>query len=149
MQYLRITGTVVHGDGRGHGLGFPTANLEASNLPCPDGVYASWVLLEGEASWREATVSIGDNPTFGDVTETRVECHVHDFTGDLYGTQVTVMLVSLIREMRAFDEVSGLIEGTTADLLVSRRLLSAATPPPETPAQRQGSSRPDVVRGVE
>ncbi|SJN21442.1 Riboflavin kinase / FMN adenylyltransferase [Microbacterium esteraromaticum] len=85
--------------------------------------------LAAESSWREATVSIGDNPTFDDVTDTRVECHIHDFSGDLYGAMATIVLVGLIREMRAFGDVAGLIEGTAADLLISRRMLSASPPP--------------------
>lgn len=126
---MTLAGTVVHGDGRGHGLGFPTANLHVPHVDCPDGVYAAWARIAGEPFWREATVSIGDNPTFDDVTETRVECHLHDFDGDLYGTSATVVLVSLIRDMRSFDDVAGLIERTAADLVVSRRLLAATTPP--------------------
>lgn len=126
---MTLAGTVVHGDGRGHGLGFPTANLHVPHVDCPDGVYAAWAHVAGEPLWREATVSIGDNPTFGDVTDTRVECHIHDFSGDIYGTHTTVVLVSLIRDMRSFDDVAGLIERTTADLVVSRQLLAAAAPP--------------------
>ncbi|MBN8424738.1 riboflavin kinase [Microbacterium esteraromaticum] len=129
VQPTTLAGTVVHGDGRGHGLGFPTANLHVPHVGCPDGVYAAWARVADEPLWREATVSIGDNPTFGDVTDTRVECHIHDFSGDLYGTHATVVLVSLIRDMRSFEDVAGLIERTAADLVVSRRLLAAAPPP--------------------
>ena len=63
----RFLGTVVHGDGRGRTLGFPTANLDVVPHHLPLGVYAAWVRIEHESSWREATVSYGGNPTFGEL----------------------------------------------------------------------------------
>ncbi|RZU65637.1 riboflavin kinase/FMN adenylyltransferase [Microterricola gilva] len=124
-----LSGIVIHGDGRGNALGFPTANLDVPASGCADGVYAAWARIGDEPRWRQATTSIGDNPTFGDVTETRVEAHIHDFSGDLYGMRVELQLVALIRGMTAFDDVDTLISRTADDLIVAERLLATVAPP--------------------
>ena len=87
-----VEGTVVRGDGRGRELGFPTANLDVPKdlLVPPDGVYA------GAARDRRAAVSIGTNPHF-DGVERRVEAHLLDFDGDLYGQRLVVEIWSLLR----------------------------------------------------
>lgn len=124
-----LSGIVIHGDGRGNALGFPTANLDVPASGCADGVYAAWARIGDEPQWRQATTSIGDNPTFGDVTETRVEAHIHDFSGDLYGMRVELQLVALIRGMTAFDNVDTLISRTADDLIVAERLLATIPAP--------------------
>ena len=80
-----VEGIVVHGDGRGRELGFPTANLDvpAELLIPPDGVYAGWTRD------RLAAISIGTNPHF-DGVERRVEAHLLDFDDDLYDRRLVV-----------------------------------------------------------
>src|SRR3954462_9211297 len=95
-----VEGVVMRGDGRGRELGFPTANLDVPQelLVPPDGVYAGW------SHDRRAAVSIGTNPHF-DGLERRVEAHLLDFDGDLYGERLIVELWSPIREQRRFDSL--------------------------------------------
>ena len=99
-----VEGIVVRGDGRGRELGFPTANLDvpAGLLVPPDGVYAGW------ARDRRAAISIGTNPHF-DGVERRVEAHLLDFDGDLYGQRLVVEIWSSIREQRRFDSLEELV----------------------------------------
>ena len=99
-----VEGIVVRGDGRGRELGFPTANLDvpAGLLVPPDGVYAGW------ARDRRAAVSIGTNPHF-DGAERRVEAHLLDFDGDLYGDRLVVELWAPLREQRRFDSLAELV----------------------------------------
>ncbi|MFD1252643.1 Riboflavin biosynthesis protein RibF [Devosia equisanguinis] len=123
---IRIDGVVVHGDKRGRVLGFPTANLavDAVSAPLPaDGVYCCQVDLGDSAGPHGATCSIGLNPTFGDVTSTRVEVFIHDFEGDLYGQRLTLRVLTCLREMRRFESVAALISQTEADVRRSRALL--------------------------
>ena len=110
-----VEGTVVRGDGRGHELGFPTANLDvpAELLVPPDGVYA------GAADHRRAAVSIGTNPHFGGA-ERRVEAHLLDFDGDLYGRRLVVEIWSPIREQRRFDSVEELVAAIGDDVELTR-----------------------------
>jgi len=99
-----VEGIVVHGDGRGRELGFPTANLYVPEvlLVPPDGVYA------GSALEHRAAVSIGTNPHF-DGVERRVEAHLLEFDGDLYDRRLVVEIWSRIREQRRFDSLEELV----------------------------------------
>jgi riboflavin kinase/FMN adenylyltransferase len=110
-----VEGIVVRGDGRGRELGFPTANLDVPQglLVPPDGVYAGWTRD------RRAAVSIGTNPHF-DGVERRVEAHLLDFDGDLYGQRMVVELWSLNREQRRFDSLDELVAEIDADVEKTR-----------------------------
>ena len=106
-----VEGIVVRGDGRGRELGFPTANLDVPEglLVPPDGVYAGWT------HDRQAAVSIGTNPHF-DGLERRVEAHLLDFDGDLYGARLVVELWDTLREQRRFDSLDELVAAIGDDV---------------------------------
>ncbi|HKU55894.1 MAG TPA: riboflavin biosynthesis protein RibF [Gaiellaceae bacterium] len=106
-----VEGVVVRGDGRGRELGFPTANLDVPGallLP-PDGVFAGW------ARDHRAAISIGTNPHF-DGVERRVEAHLLDFDGDLYGQRLVVELWAPLREQRRFDSLEDLVAAIGDDV---------------------------------
>lgn len=106
-----VEGIVVRGDGRGRELGFPTANLDVPKglLVPPDGVYA------GSAGDLRAAVSVGTNPHF-DGVERRVEAHLLDFDGDLYGDRLVVELWEPIRQQRRFDSLEELVAAIGDDV---------------------------------
>ena len=110
-----VEGTVVTGDRRGAGLGFPTANLAIpSGLLVPAlGIYA------GSALGHRAAISIGTNPTFGG-TERRVEAHLLDYDGDLYGQRLIVELWERLRDEAAFGSEAELVEAIAADVRRTR-----------------------------
>lgn len=122
---------VVSGDGRGRELGFRTANLDVSRaegfIPMP-GIYAAWASLAGER--HPAAVSIGDNPTFSDVGELRVEAHLLDGEIDAYDRRMTLEFVDFLRPMLRFDEVDALVAQVAADSEQAREILAAAPPHP-------------------
>ncbi|MFK4731296.1 riboflavin kinase [Agromyces mediolanus] len=122
-----FAGVVVGGHGRGRVLGFPTANVEVAEGEAPpvDGVYACWIRFPPAAERFGGTVSVGDNPTFDDVFERRIEAYVHDLDENLYGRAITVEPVAMLREMRRFDSLDELIERTEHDVRRSRALLAA------------------------
>lgn len=104
-----ISGTVAHGNERGRLLGYPTANLELedSRLAVPlGGVYVVRVLLGGKVYGGMA--NIGKNPTFGDVEKPRLETHIFDFAGDIYGRQLTVQFVQRVRGEVKFTSLDAL-----------------------------------------
>lgn len=120
-------GRVVPGDGRGRILGFPTANLAPSNGDLPaDGIYACLTLIPPDSTLRGATLSVGTNPTFGDVGERRVELFIHDFSGDLYGLELGVVIIDRLRDTQQLANEAELIERTAADVRDSRALIEAA-----------------------
>lgn len=120
-----LSGVVVRGDGRGKDLGFPTANLDCpvGDIP-PDGIYAAWVRIDGAVHRRQASVSVGTNPTFAGRRRRRVEVHLHDVDVDLYGCRLDVELVAFLRETLRFDDVDGLIAQSRRDVALSRSALA-------------------------
>ena len=114
-----LRGEVVVGDRRGRSIGFPTANVVPdSNAVIPArGVYAGFVRIGGK-EWAACT-NVGVAPTFGR-TESRVEAHLLDFEGDLYGRVVDVRFVERIREERRFSGVDELIGQIRRDVKEAR-----------------------------
>lgn len=107
----RIRGMVTHGAGRGARLGVPTANLAAIDTLLPAaGVYAG-TAFHGEGRWR-AAIHIGSNPTFGE-QQLKVEVHLIDFAGQLYGEALEVEFLSRLRGVLTFsgvEELKGQLE---------------------------------------
>lgn len=96
----RITGVVEHGDARGRTIGFPTANLGGVLEMLPAfGVYACRVVRGGTT--HPGVMNIGKRPTVDGVS-LRIEAHLLDFDGDLYGETLGVDLISRIRGEQKF-----------------------------------------------
>lgn len=115
-----IRGPVVHGDRRGRTIGFPTLNLGVApdRLLPPNGVYVTRVTLEDGSRYASAT-NIGVNPTF-DGRERRIETHVLDFEGDLYGHVVSVEVLHRLRDELRFDGIDSLVAAITKDVADTR-----------------------------
>ncbi len=110
-----IAGRVELGEGRGHDLGFPTANLAIAPekvLP-KDGVYAAVARLDGND--HAALVSIGTNPTFNGSRRT-VEAWLRDFRGGIYGAMLALRDVRFVREQVRFANMDELREQMLADV---------------------------------
>jgi riboflavin kinase/FMN adenylyltransferase len=123
-----FTGTVVTGDGRGRGMGYPTANLRLHDerlLPA-DGIYAVLASVGGEQPKRPAAMSIGMRPTFDGRLRT-LEVHLLDWSGELVGRELEVELVAWLRPELRFESVEALIEAMDRDVAETRRLLAAET----------------------
>ncbi len=121
-----VDGVVVAGDRRGRQLGFPTANVpvDDSYAVPPDGVYACRLVL-ADGSRHPAATSVGTNPTFDSVVGRRVESYVLDRDDlDLYGQQVRVEFIAVLRPMVAFEDVDALVAQMHADVAAAREILS-------------------------
>lgn len=114
----KVVGTVVKGDGRGKGLGFPTANVlpdDPDKLIPGNGVYAVKVKLENEAI-AAGMLNIGTRPTFNqEQKEVRIEVHLFDQKEDLYGKQLVLEFISRIRGEKKFDGAESLIHQLNKD----------------------------------
>ncbi len=109
-----LRGNVMLGAGRGHDLGFPTANLAIpaqKTLPA-DGVYACVARYDGRD--YSALLSIGTNPTFSGAERT-VETWLLDFHRTLYGEELTLRELRFIRPQRAFATADALREQMAQD----------------------------------
>jgi riboflavin kinase/FMN adenylyltransferase len=124
----RVDGVVVRGERRGHGMGYPTANVETppyTAVPA-DGVYAGHLVtrdISGASCDRfPAAISVGTNPTFQGSRRT-VEAFLLDFQGDLYGDHVGVEFAHRLRGMTAFPDVDALLVAMAKDVADTRALL--------------------------
>ena len=117
-----ISGRVIAGDGVGRQLGFPTANLDATGLVLPpNGVYAGFATLE-KKSFRVA-LNIGLRPTVASAKpELRVEAHLLDFNGDVYGAELEVEIGEKLRDERKFGSLAELREQIARDVATARVL---------------------------
>jgi riboflavin kinase/FMN adenylyltransferase len=115
-----LDGTVVLGDQRGGTLGYPTANLA---LP-PHMAVPAYGIYAGAALGHRAAISIGVNPHYGG-DERRIEPHLLDFAGDLYGRRLVVELWLRLRDERAFESEAELVAQIAGDVEATR----AAQPP--------------------
>lgn len=126
-HWHRIEGPVIGGEQRGRELGYPTANMSIDGLHPPAfGVYAVLVdVLEGAHKGRyQGAASIGVRPMFGE-NRPNLETFVFDFSGDLYGTHVSIALVDHLRGEEKFDSLDALITQMDADCARARTILDA------------------------
>jgi riboflavin kinase/FMN adenylyltransferase len=123
-----IRGEVTHGDARGRTIGFPTANIYLKqHLEPARGVYAITARLP-DGSTVKGVANLGQRPTVGGL-ESRLEAHLFDFAGDLYGAQLTVSFHHFLRtekKFASFEELKGQILNDAAQ---ARTLLDAAASP--------------------
>jgi riboflavin kinase/FMN adenylyltransferase len=129
-HWFEIEGRVAHGDRRGRTLGFPTANVGLKALLHPvAGVYALFAGVAGESDtiWYEAVGNLGRRPTF-DGHEERLEVHLFDFAGDLYGRRVCFRFVARLRPERKFDGLEALKAQIALDCREARAILARERP---------------------
>jgi riboflavin kinase/FMN adenylyltransferase len=119
------SGQVVAGERRGRTLGFPTANLDtgfALKAPVARGVYGGLVALEGHE--LPAVANIGVSPTF-DGMVSRIEVHLIDFDGDLYGRRLEFKLRFQVRPEIRFPSVEALKAQIATDVDFTRERLAS------------------------
>lgn len=123
-----VRGVVEHGDHRGRGWGFPTANVavpDAIALPA-DGIYAVW-FERADGSVHPGAASLGRRPTIYDDQPFRLlEVHLIDVDDvDLYGEAVRVRFVERLRTEAKFDTIDDLVAQIAADVDQAREILRA------------------------
>jgi riboflavin kinase / FMN adenylyltransferase len=126
-----ILGNVVRGDGRGKGIGIPTANLEVwpkRVLPAI-GVYATRAYIENQPF--PSVTNIGIRPTFENQPVTaRIETHLLDFDRDLYGQSIRLEFIDMIRPEKRFPSIEALVRQIHQDIEKTREVLDYG---PKTP----------------
>jgi riboflavin kinase/FMN adenylyltransferase len=120
-----LAGRVVRGDQLGRRLGYPTANLDVAGLQLPpNGVYA----VRGAVAGQEVpgVMNIGFRPTVaGAASVVRVEVHLLDWEGDLYGRGLTVRPVRRLRPEERFESAAALQAQIAQDVTSARAVLAA------------------------
>lgn len=122
-DYL-VMGKVIEGFKRGHGLGFPTANLELSDELYPQGgVYAVEVVWKNQR--LKGLANIGMNPTFspgqeGKAPPLSLEVHILNFDREIYGDEIQVLFKQRIRDEIRFESTTQLIDQIKKDVQWAR-----------------------------
>jgi len=126
-HWHRIDGPVLHGEKRGRELGYPTTNMSIDGLHPPKfGVYAVKADVLGgphEGTYNGAA-SMGVRPMFGE-NRANLETYLFDFTGDLYGTELSIALIDYLRPELKFDSLDALIVQMERDCAQARDILEA------------------------
>jgi riboflavin kinase/FMN adenylyltransferase len=123
-----VKGQVVPGDGRGHTIGIPTANLSLwieRALP-KSGVYVTQGLINGDS--YGAVTNIGTRPTFAsDHERLQVEAHLLDFDEQIYGLEVRLDFISHLRDERKFSGIDALVNQIQQDIIQAKGVLAVQT----------------------
>ncbi len=123
-----IRGVVAHGDKRGRTIGFPTANIALGrHIEPARGVYAVTVTLP-DGRIVHGAANIGRRPTVNAGPESRLEVNLFDFTGDLYGQELSVALHAFLRPEQKFSGLDELKARIAADCQEARRILDRVAP---------------------
>jgi riboflavin kinase / FMN adenylyltransferase len=112
-----IEGKVVHGDGKGRGIGFPTANVQVSypyKLIPGRGVYAVRAHVNGK--WHKAVANIGVRPTVHEISKEHIEVHLLDFNELIYGENILIAFTVKLRDEKKFGSISELVEQIQLDI---------------------------------
>ena len=113
MRGIKVSGVVECGRRLGRTIGFPTVNLALpEGVELADGVYRSQVEFDGRC--YAAMSNVGCNPSVGGA-ERRIETHLFDFEGDLYGRRIKVELFEKLREECRFPDLEALRRQLEAD----------------------------------
>ncbi len=110
-----ILGRVKTGEGRGHDLGYPTANLATEDecLP-PNGVYAGRACL-ADGSFHLAAINLGTCPTFGGKNR-NIEAHLPKFSGQLVGQEIDLEFHRYLRPEKKFPDARSLSDQIRKDV---------------------------------
>ena len=118
QPHIAFTGTVARGRGIGAKLGFPTVNLFVENRDLPVfGVYASRIRVRGKT--LPGVTNVGVRPTVGSDAHgapPSVETYIFDFSEDVYGEEITVVLEKFLREEKKFGSAEELAEQVRRDM---------------------------------
>jgi len=126
-HWHRIEGPVLAGERRGRALGYPTANMSIAGLHPPRfGIYAVLVDVLGgpHKGHYHGAASLGVRPMFGGEVA-NLETFLFDFSGDLYGTHLSVGLVEYLRPEATFESLDAFIAQMDADCARARTILAA------------------------
>jgi riboflavin kinase/FMN adenylyltransferase len=121
-----LHGRVVKGTRLGREIGFPTANIEASDVHklIPGyGVYAVEIMAEGTI--YKGMLNIGTRPTFNKNADKRsIEVNIFDFSGNLYHKEITLIFAGKIRNEQKFSGIKALSEQLKRDKTEALKILS-------------------------
>ena len=120
-----ISGRVVHGEKLGRKIGYPTANVQLRhNRPPLSGIFAVRT-VDGAGHTRHGAASLGLRPTVDDSGRAKLEVHLFDFAGELYGQHLRVDFLHKIRDEEKFPDLESLQARIARDCEIAKQFLNA------------------------
>ncbi|WP_286885821.1 riboflavin kinase [Aneurinibacillus sp. UBA3580] len=113
-----IAGKVIHGEGRGKKIGFPTANIDFTDWHYQTGVYGVRVYVNDACYY--GVMNIGVKPTFHKNASKNVEIHIIKFNENIYGKQIEVEVIFKVRDEQKFNSVHELIRQIKKDIAFTK-----------------------------
>jgi riboflavin kinase/FMN adenylyltransferase len=107
-RHYQISGKVMHGKKLGRTIGFPTANVHLPHRrPALEGVF----VVEADTPYGRlgGVASLGKNPTVSRTDDYKLEVHLFDFAGDLYGKQIRVHFLKKLRDEAHYEHLDALV----------------------------------------
>lgn len=123
-RVYQISGKVGHGKKLGRTIGFPTANVHLPHLkPALQGVF----VVEADTPYGRlgGVASLGLNPTVSDTPDYKLEVHLFDFSGNLYGQRITVRFLKKLRDEARYDDFSALVAQIELDAASAKTYLTS------------------------
>lgn len=121
-----LSGRIKHGAKLGRSIGCPTANIHLPQHRYPlSGVFA--VEAQGVFGRYDGVASLGVNPTVSRSTDLKLEVHLFDFEGDLYGQRMRVKFLHKLRDEQTFDGIEPLRLQIAQDIEEAREWHQSAT----------------------
>lgn len=119
-----LTGEVVHGDGLGKKINFPTANIEIPEtykiIP-KNGVYLVKAIINSEIYF--GMMNIGVRPTIGGKNKS-LEIHFFNFKDNIYNKTISVEIICKIRDEEEFSSIDELKIQLKKDEQFCRKLIN-------------------------
>src|SRR5574343_671178 len=120
----QISGKVMHGQKLGRTIGFPTANVHLPHRrPALEGIFV--VEVDTPAGRLGGVASLGRNPTVTDTQNYKLEGHLFDFHGDLYGQRISVHFLKKLRDEARYDDLNELVAQIERDAASARTYLTS------------------------
>jgi riboflavin kinase/FMN adenylyltransferase len=120
----QLSGRVIHGKKLGRTIGFPTANVHVPHRqPALEGVFV--VEVDTCAGRLGGVASLGRNPTVSRTPEYKLEVHLFDFNGDLYGSRIVVRFLKKLRDEARYDDLNALVAQIELDAISAKTYLTS------------------------
>jgi len=120
-RHYSISGRVVHGDGMGRKLGFPTANIQLKhNLPPLSGIFVVQAHAEG-LGVLQGVSSLGIRPTVRSDGKPVLEVHLFEFEQKIYGKHLRVEFLQKLRDEEKYPDVETLTRQIALDVMNARK----------------------------
>ena len=103
---MDVRGTIIRGNRYGTTLGYPTANIKTVEA-IEGGIYAARAHIDGETHFAAV---------FVDSTRHLLEAHLLDFSRDIYGSELRVVLEKKLRDSKRFEDEEDLKVAIAKDI---------------------------------